>query len=130
MEKTKKEKAVEIANSGFTTELRKEKTTDGESLYLAVTPELEGCMAQGESAEEALESLKEIRLEYIEHLLEFNLPIPSPQSRKTEAKAWTKVTQRTIDGFVFSGHQNQAVQSDEEIIFSTSLNVGLLTKPI
>lgn len=121
MDKTLQTKAVEIANSGFTTELRKEKTTDGDSLYLAVSPELDGCIAQGETAEEALESLEEIRLEYIEHLLEFNLPIPSPQSRKTEAKAWTKVTQRTIDGVGFSGYQ--ATQADEEVIFSTSLNV-------
>lgn len=121
MNKTLQAKAIEIANSGFTTEFRKEKTTDGDNLYLAVSPELDGCIAQGETAEEALESLEEIRLEYIEHLLEFNLPIPSPQSRKTEAKAWTKVTQKTISGVGFSGYQ--ATQADEEKIFSTSLNV-------
>lgn len=123
MEKSRKEMAAKIANSGFTTELRKERTTDGDTLFLAVTPELDGCMAQGESAEEALEGLDEIRVEYIEHLLEFNLPVPSPLSRKTEGKAWTKVTQMTINAPAFAGYQNQVIQIDEEKLFSTSLSV-------
>jgi len=54
-------------------------TTDG-YMYVAYTLELEGCMVQGETVEEAQESLRLFRIDYIQHLLEHQLPVPDPQS--------------------------------------------------
>ena len=47
-------------------------------LFLAMNPELEGCMTQGETQEEAERNLEVFRIDYIEHLLENDLPIPYP----------------------------------------------------
>jgi predicted RNase H-like HicB family nuclease len=78
MPKTNNEKAIEFSKLGYTVEMLRDKATDGSYIYLARNPELDGCMAQGETPEEALEYLDEVRIEYLEHLLEHNLPIPYP----------------------------------------------------
>jgi predicted RNase H-like HicB family nuclease len=59
-------------------QVSKEEVADGVTLYLAINPELEGCMAQGDSPEEAIANLDEVRTDYIEHLLDHKLPVPSP----------------------------------------------------
>jgi predicted RNase H-like HicB family nuclease len=46
--------------------------------YIAYCPELEGCIVQGFTMHEAMETLRQTREEYIEHLLEDNLAIPTP----------------------------------------------------
>lgn len=42
---------------------------DGMPCFMAYNPELEGCMAQGPTPQEALANLKEARSEYIAELL-------------------------------------------------------------
>lgn len=59
-------------------------TTDG-YLYIAETIELEGCVVQGETIEEAKENLRLFRIDYIQHLLEHNLPIPEPVAPAAQA---------------------------------------------
>lgn len=44
--------------------------------YVAINPQLEGCMSQGDTPEEAIENLIDARTLYIESLLEDNLPVP------------------------------------------------------
>jgi len=78
MAKTIQEKAVVLSKLPYTIELLRDKTTDGEYIYLARNPELEGCMAQGLTEQEALSNLDEVRIEHIEHLLEHNLEVPYP----------------------------------------------------
>jgi predicted RNase H-like HicB family nuclease len=46
--------------------------------YMAVHPELPGCMAQGETPEEARRNLDVAREDYISALLEMGLPVPLP----------------------------------------------------
>ena len=53
---------------------------DGELVYIAMNPELEGCIAQGTGVNEAIRNLRNNRIAYILHFLENNLPIPDPQS--------------------------------------------------
>jgi predicted RNase H-like HicB family nuclease len=55
-----------------------DETTYGELIYLAKNPELEGCMAQGETIEKAKQNLHDARIDYIVSLLEDNLPTPEP----------------------------------------------------
>lgn len=122
MAKTLKEKAIELSKMGYTTELLRDKTTDGDYIYLAVNPELEGCMAQGETPEDAVANLEEVRVDYFEHLLEFNLPIPSPGLTETKDTAAASISNPTIQDITFPGFEQyltQVVQPDaREKLFS------------
>lgn len=53
---------------------------EGRSCFEAVHPDLDGCRGWGWTREEALRSLDEARLLFIESLLEDGLPVPLPQS--------------------------------------------------
>ena len=77
------DKARKLAELPYTVKVEKDKTIDGQEVFLASHPELIGCMAQGASFEEAVENLREVRLEYISSLLEDDSPIPSPTTRQT-----------------------------------------------
>lgn len=43
-------------------------TTDGEPCYMASHPDLEGCMAHGDTPEEALNNLREATALYLSHI--------------------------------------------------------------
>ncbi len=78
------EKARNMAAEPYSIEMMKDVTTDGEAeVYLLRHPELEGCMAQGESIEEAMTELHPARYEYILSLLEDGLPVPAPVAKQT-----------------------------------------------
>jgi predicted RNase H-like HicB family nuclease len=49
-----------------------------EPIYVALNPDLDGCVAIGQTVPEALANLDEVRLAYVEHLLEHHLPVPEP----------------------------------------------------
>ncbi len=72
------EQARELANRPYTMVVFRDEATDGDFIYLAQHPEIEGCMAQGETMEEAQANLDEVRLDSIEHLLKHGLPVPDP----------------------------------------------------
>ena len=78
-------RAKYLAAKGYIVQVSKEEVADGEYIYLALNPELEGCMAQGELPEEAVSNLDEVRVAYIEHLLDHNLPVPSPFTTVTSS---------------------------------------------
>jgi len=123
--KTITERAVELSKLGYTIELLRDRTTEGEHIYMARNPELEGCMAQGLTSEEALANLDEVRIEHIEHLLEHSLPIPQPARSETTIKE--KVVQKVIPGVTFQGFEDyliKVVQPDErEILYSITPNI-------
>lgn len=64
----------------YAVEVVPDATTDGGVCYLAQHPELPGCMAHGDTPEEALENLEEARSLYIRTLLERGIEVPLPQS--------------------------------------------------
>ena len=49
-----------------------------EPCFLALHPELPGCMAQGSTRQEALTNLRAARADYIQSLLDDQLPVPMP----------------------------------------------------
>lgn len=55
-------------------------STNGEPLYVAFHPDLDGCAAQGESMQEARENLTEFYQDYIQHLIDHALPVPEPSA--------------------------------------------------
>lgn len=77
-------RAEELAARQYTEVAFRDKTTTGGYIYMAITPELDGCMAQGETMREAKENLRLFRIDYIQHLLENDLPVPDPAWMATE----------------------------------------------
>jgi len=65
----------------YAVRIARDETVDGKMVFLAVHPELPGCMAQGENVEEAIASLKEVTLDYIVGLMEDRIPIPLPSGK-------------------------------------------------
>jgi predicted RNase H-like HicB family nuclease len=55
-------------------------TTDGGACYLASHPELPGCMAHGDSPDEALRNLEDARRLYLTTLIKRGLEVPKPHS--------------------------------------------------
>ncbi|MCB0114667.1 MAG: type II toxin-antitoxin system HicB family antitoxin [Caldilineaceae bacterium] len=49
--------------------------------FIAEVPELPGCMADGESYQDALANVEVVIQEWIETALELNRPIPEPKGR-------------------------------------------------
>jgi predicted RNase H-like HicB family nuclease len=76
-------KVHELAEQPYTIKVEKDKTVDGQEVFLAFHPELIGCMAQGGDVKEAVDNLKEVTEEYILSLLEDGLPIPAPATKLT-----------------------------------------------
>ncbi len=60
----------------------RDKTTDGEPVYVALIPELPGCASHGESQVEAVEALNEAKVEFIYFMLEDGLAVPEPRLLK------------------------------------------------
>lgn len=64
----------------YTTQVVPEPTTDGGMTYVANHPDLPGCMAHGDTPEEALQNLNEARQLYIRTLVERGIEVPKPGS--------------------------------------------------
>lgn len=70
--------AEELADRPYKVVVKSDETTDGQRIYLALNLELPGCMSHGASDSEAVENLAEARIEYIQSLLNAELPVPVP----------------------------------------------------
>jgi len=71
------QKAEELAAESYVVVVSKE-DIEGKSIFMARTPELYGCMAEGSTEEEARANLNDARVEYIYSLLKDNLRVPLP----------------------------------------------------
>jgi len=56
-----------------------------DNAYIAEVPELAGCMADGETAREALHNVEQVIQEWIETAEELDRPIPEPKGRLSYA---------------------------------------------
>lgn len=58
--------------------------SDGAPVYVAMCPEIDGAMAQSDSASDAMRDLyEEVIPMMIEHLEEHDLPVPAPLSHRS-----------------------------------------------
>ncbi len=71
-------KTVELASRNYAIELLQDEDQEDGQVYLALHPELKGCMAQGSTIEEAIENLKDARIDFIRSLLLDGLDVPQP----------------------------------------------------
>lgn len=83
MSETFHDKAVLLARRPYPMVITLEPTTEGETVYLARNPDLDGCIAQGETGAEASANLDAFRIDYIEALLESGHPVPEPGTLPT-----------------------------------------------
>jgi predicted RNase H-like HicB family nuclease len=72
----------------YAVEVVPESTTDGMLCYRASHPELPGCMAHGETPDEARENLDDARRLYIETLLAKRLQVPLPSTATRGARSF------------------------------------------
>lgn len=73
------EQAELLAQRPYTEISFRDQTTEDGIMFVALNPALEGCMAQGETLQEARDNLRLFRVDYIYHLLQHELPVPDPQ---------------------------------------------------
>jgi predicted RNase H-like HicB family nuclease len=73
------DEAVRLANRPYRVIVFLDETTDGEPAYIALTPELEGCVSDGDTPDEAIRNLNEARIDFIYFLLQDGLEVPEPQ---------------------------------------------------
>jgi antitoxin HicB len=59
---------------------------DEEGAFVASHSDLQGCLAQGETADEAVVNLDEARQDWISHRFESGLPIPEPVDEEYSGK--------------------------------------------
>jgi predicted RNase H-like HicB family nuclease len=70
--------AKEFAERNYRLSVFVDKLTNGQAIYMAKNPELNGCMAQGVTIEEAINNLDDARVDYIYDSLENGNPVPEP----------------------------------------------------
>jgi len=75
--------------SSYQTIIEPQVLSNGRRIFMARHPELRGCLAQGDSPAEAEELLSEVFRSYIEHLREYNLPVPQPRQRAVRTAVWS-----------------------------------------
>ena len=71
-------KAKQLAKLAYQVHVFPDETTEGEPTLVAVVPEMPGCIAHGETIDEALEWLESAKVDHIWFLLDKGLPIPEP----------------------------------------------------
>lgn len=81
LNKARLEKATQFANRNYTITLSHDTLSDGSIMYMAKNPELPGCKAQGRTEVEAVNNLRDARIDYIYFLLEDGLNVPSPNTQ-------------------------------------------------
>lgn len=109
MNRNLQDKARIVAAWPYTVRISRDETIDGQIVYLAMHPELPGCMAQGGNVKEATENLKEVAFEYILSLLEDRVPIPVPSGRLTKTTGYS-ISNTVTGSKSFLGILSETVQ--------------------
>ena|SRR3972149_3138729 len=71
-------RAEELAARNYKIAVSEDRTTNGQLIYMAKNPELIGCMAQGSTLEDAIENLRDARIDYIYDSLKDGVGVPDP----------------------------------------------------
>jgi predicted RNase H-like HicB family nuclease len=83
MNETLLEQAQELANKPYPWMMERDTLSDGQEVLLLRHPDLPGCMAQGFTLNEALQNLRDARVDYLYVLLDLGLPVPAPTPTTT-----------------------------------------------
>lgn len=92
------EQAEKLASRNYMVSVYEDKLSDGTTIYMAKNPELSGCMAQGETIEDAINNLRDARIDYIYDSLEDGISVPDPASHPQPLPRITKTTDTSNTG--------------------------------
>jgi predicted RNase H-like HicB family nuclease len=105
-------KAEELAKRGYSTEFEVDVMPDEMFVYMARNPELPGCKAQGDSVDEAQANLDEVRIDYINALLEENIPVPEPRNLSSNTNMRHELESATVRTFSFDEDETEQAEMD------------------
>ena len=112
--------AKKYAHQPYSVQVTLDETVDGNRVYAVSHPELLGCIAQGDTVEEANSQLHDATIDYIASLLEDDLPVPTPSSHLTETSGGEGSSIDVCDvEFVSAQSQYPNAPSDERRIGGT-----------
>lgn len=108
--------AERLADRSYSLVISVELTKSG-PLFMAKNPELIGCMAQGESLDDAIKNLRDARIDYIYDSLESGSYIPDPIAQAPQPKIMTSssstpIINLKIEKFISADVQNQLIHSE------------------
>ena len=86
----KRKEAIKLARLNYCIRLTENISEDGTTVYFAENPELPGCMSDGITSKEAIENLRDARIDYIQVLLLRKSRVPLPTRNDTDL-AVTKI---------------------------------------
>ena len=72
--------AERLAMRNYSVKVWQEQLSDG-SVYIAETIELPHCRGMGRTQWQAEKDLRDARVDYIAHMLKYNLPVPEPKGK-------------------------------------------------
>lgn len=104
--------ARDLALRDYDITVTAEQFADGTIGYLAHTPELTGCKAQGRSVIEAVKSLIDARIDYIYFMLVDMIPVPPPNKESTGNVTYQSVGLTTISAVTGVARANTLTPDD------------------
>ncbi len=107
-------RAKELARLPYSVQVALDRTVDGKGVYAVSHPEFVGCIAQGDTVEEATSQLHDATIDYIASLLEDDLPIPGPANHVTETSRGEGSSIDVCDVEFVSGQSRRPNASSDE----------------
>jgi predicted RNase H-like HicB family nuclease len=101
-------KAEELAKRPYLIMTSIEETTDDQPIHFARVLEMDGCFGQGATRDQAIEDLRSAMVDFIESLLEDDLPVPEP------TKVASTIGTSTQGVFTFVAQQGKKLQKQNE----------------
>ena len=105
-------KAEELARRPYLIRTSLEETTDDQPIHFARVLEIDGCFGQGATRDEANADLRSALVDFIESLLEDELPVPEP----TKVDSTIGTSTQGVFTFIAQGkklqRQNENYQDD------------------
>ena len=78
-------RAAELAAQPYQIHVFPDETTEGKPIYVAIVPDLPGCVTHGNTASEAKTALADVIVDFIYYMLEDGLEVPAPVPFTTDA---------------------------------------------
>ena len=78
MDNNLRQQAEELAGRPYRFRLQRDETTDGRPMFLAGVVEVTDCVGHGETERAAIDDARQALIDYIQSLLEDNMPVPVP----------------------------------------------------
>jgi predicted RNase H-like HicB family nuclease len=102
--------AARLAARSYSAIVEQGRLASGTAMFMAYHPDLDGCMAQGTTEEEALAALDEVRLSFILRLLEQGQAVPPPRGHGVKVTFQPNGSVRAIE--IVSQPEAEALRAD------------------